>query len=365
MIDTKKTGIGFYVNYLVRALAETHRVDLEGYYFDFLGRNKKVPPTILHTSFLPIKYIPGKILSLARRLKWQPPLEIFVQKRPDLVLFTNYVSLPLIRPTKVALVIYDLSFIDHPEFTETKNLAYLQSFCSESILKADLIITISDFTKERITAVFPEATTNIVVTPIPPFANDLPISDMILEKNSLKSGFYILYLGTLEPRKNITSLIEAYQLLPEATRSQFPLVLAGGKGWKDDSIHALIDKSRSSGNRIITTGYISDQDKASLYSHAGCFTLPSHYEGFGMPILEAMQYSIPIAVSDIPVFHEVAGDGALYFDKDNASSIAHTLNQTLTNKKTQQKLIQAQHEQLTKFSWQDNATAVLDAISKL
>lgn len=366
MVDTKKTGIGYYVDYLIRALADTNQLELEGYYFDFLGRNHKQSPTIPHTKFHKISLIPGKLLSLTRRLGWQPPLELFSRSSADITLFTNYVSLPTLKRTKVALVVYDLSYLDHPEFTQEKNLAFLNTFCSDSIRKADLIITISEFTKQRILDLFPTVTADIIVTPIPPIPlKQINRDDSILSKHGLTPHQYILYLGTIEPRKNIEKLIEGYAQLPESVRSTHPLVLAGGKGWKDEAIRDTIERYRSQGCMIVTTGYISDEEKDSLYHNASCYTLPSHYEGFGMPILEAMQYHVPVAVSDIPVFHEVAGKAAAYFDKDDADSISHTLGRILTDGPYRDSLIAAQQAELDTYSWSSNAEVVLDAFETL
>lgn len=366
MVDTKKTGIGYYVDYLIRSLADTNELELEGYYFDFLGRNHKQAPAIPHTKFHKISLIPGKLLSVTRRFKWQPPLELFSRSPSDVTLFTNYVSLPTLRNTKDALIVYDLSYLDHPEFTQEKNLAFLNTFCSDSIQKADLIITISEFTKQRIIDRFPNVTADIIVTPIPPvpFEEDVH-DDSILARHGLESHQYILYLGTIEPRKNIEKLVEGYSLLPDDVRDAHPLVLAGGKGWKDESIRATIEIYRARGIRIITTGYITDEEKFSLYHNASCYALPSHYEGFGMPILEAMQHHVPVAVSDIPVFHEVAGDAAAYFDKDDADSISRTLGRILTDMSYRNSLVAAQQSELDKFSWSINAEIVTDAFKRL
>lgn len=366
MLDKHKTGVGYYVEYLTRALADSGEIDLEGFYFDFFGRNRKKGPMLPHTRFRRIFLIPGKLLSLARRFGWQPPLEMFVRSRADITLFTNYVSLPVLKKTKVALVVYDLSYLDHPEFTQERNLAFLNTFCSDSIRKADLIITISDFTKQRIVSLFPNLSAEIIVTPIPP----LPLkqyvkNDLILNNHNLTAQHYILYLGTIEPRKNIEKLIEGYALLPANIRSKYPLVLAGGKGWKDGAIRNTIELYRNRGYTIVTTGYISDEEKDSLYRNAVCYVLPSHYEGFGMPILEAMQYQLPVVVSDIPVFHEVAGDAAYYFNKDNAQSIADTLSRCLADSPQQAQRMKRQQAELNKYSWRQNADIVIDAFESL
>lgn len=369
MVDKHKTGVGYFVDYLIQSLAKTNSVDLTGYYFDFLGKNKTPTPNLKNTRFERISLIPGKTLSITRRLGWQPPLGFFTKtSHYDVALFTNYVSLPTSPSSKVALIVYDLGFIDHPDFTEQKNLAYLESFSTKSIRSADLIITISEFTKKRIKGLFPHITCPIIVTPIPPVSPPpypLEKESSILKKFSLNRYKYILYLGTIEPRKNLKNLIIAYSLLPAKIRSTHPLVLAGGKGWKDEEIRQAISEYQSKGYNIITTGYITDEEKAVLYNNTACFTLPSHYEGFGMPILEAMQYSAPVAISDIPVFHEVAGQAAIYFNQDDPDSIAREISRLIDDTKLRQKLAKQQVKELTKYSWESNASLVVDAFQSL
>jgi glycosyltransferase involved in cell wall biosynthesis len=367
MLDRKKTGVGYYVENLIKSMQDYYgeQLEISGYYFNFLNRHGNREPSAMPISWERIRLIPGKLLSLCRRLGFQPLYEIFVRKKSDIVLFTNYVALPLLRRSKIALVVYDLSFLDAPQYTQARNLKFLQRFCPPSIRRADIIITISQFTRERIAHHFPDIKARVVVTPIPPskISDRVPTTSPRLQEIGVQTGKYILYLGTIEPRKNIQNLVKAYALLPEAIRTEYALVLAGGKGWKDEAILDEIARGKSAGLNIVQTGYITDEEKAALYQNSACFILPSHYEGFGMPVLEAMQYSSPVALSDIAVFHEVADDAAIYFDGNNPSDIAAKIATLVQDKELRRKLQKNAAEQLNKFSWHDNATAVFDAIT--
>ncbi len=369
MVDHHKTGIGYYVDLLVRALGLSEKITLEGYFFDFMNSNRKTAPKISNVLFRKLWLVPGKILSVTRRLGFQPPLELFTSTKDcNVVFYTNYVSLPTLRKRKKALAVYDLGFLDCPEFMGPVNLSYLQRFCPPSIMSADLIVTISEFTKQQLRRHFPGLQADIVVTPIPPLEldvqNDRALPKRLRDMGIQKNG-YILYLGTIEPRKNIKRLVEAYAELPEAIRAKYALVLAGGKGWKDEEIMEVIRQKQAEGVVILQTGYISDEEKTTLYAHARCFTLLSHYEGFGMPILEAMQHHIPTLVSDIPVFHEVAGAAARYCSKDDTTAITVALDAILTDEQLRQQLVAAGPQQLASFSWERNATAIENAFSQL
>jgi glycosyltransferase involved in cell wall biosynthesis len=368
MVDSKKTGVGYYTSSLFSTLGVVNdpKFELTGYYFNFLSKNNKQPPALPHVGFHKIWLIPGKLLSVCRRLGFQPYIEFFMAKRVDLFFFTNYVSLPTLRQAKKALVIYDLSFLDCAEYTQEKNLEFLQNFCPPSIRNADILVTISEFTKQRLMHHFPDLKSDIVITPIPPLElgdESTALSDK-LKKLGVSPAKYILYLGTIEPRKNILNLVRAYALLPAAVQNEYALVLAGGNGWKNEATLVEIANLRAKGIKIITTGYITEQEKGALYTHATCFVLPSHYEGFGMPILEAMQYKLPVTVSDIPVFHEVAGDAASYFDKDSPSAIAKSVLALIQDNELREMLNLKSAEQLKKFSWDANAKLILEAFNK-
>lgn len=365
LVDNHKTGIGFYVERLISNLDKYYSSDLDiyGYYFSFIGRGPAQESlSYKHVRF---KFFPGKVLNVLRRLGFQIYLELLTRKKYDVMVFTNYVMLPTLRKTKKVLFVYDLCFLDHPVYLRDANLAFLNKFAPDSIKSADSLVTISEFTKSRLLHYYPNLKDKIVVTPIPPklnseIMNELPerISNLGARKQK-----YILFIGTIEPRKNILNLLKAFALLDESVTKEYSLVIAGGSGWKNDSILEEIKSLRSSGLQIVQTGRVTDDEQVALYQNATCLVLPSHYEGFGMPILEAMQYQLPVAISDIDVFHEVAGDAAIYFDKDRPEDIADKLNNLVSNEELCSRLINKGNERLKISSWKDNADKVFDVIN--
>lgn len=364
-VAAKRSGVGYYTEHLLSSLIQFagSRYTTIPFFFNFLGKNAINSPAVVQNDNYQIKYFPGRALSLLRRLRLTIPFSFLVRHRADIVLFTNYVALPVASRTKVALIVYDLSFLDHPEFTEPKNLLYLKKFCIPSIDRADVLITISEFSRQRLLHFFPEAShKKIVVTPIPPpplprSLQNLNLQDRLVHKGIQKKG-YILFVSTIEPRKNISRLIEAYQLLPQPIRSQYSLVLVGGKGWQDQEISGRIKSALAAHYSIILTGYVSEEEKNALYANAACFIMPSIYEGFGMPILESMQHATPCAVSDIDVFREVAGSGAVFFDPYSPRDIADKVAQLLTNKGLQQEITTHYSHELEKYSWEKNIWAL-------
>ncbi len=360
IINGNKSGVGYYTYYLVRALSARYPNDIQlvGHYFNFLGKKTGLDlPQASNISYKQSRIIPGKILSLTRKFKFQLPLELFFKQHADAALFTNFVSLPSIYKIPRYIAVHDMCFEDVPEYVAAKNRKFLHTFVPKSIKGASGIITISEFSKESIVRHYNVNPSKIFITPIPP--------EQRIEKPKLDSiikGKYILLLGNLEPRKNTINLVKAYEQLDSAVQNEYALVLAGGVGWYFESTMEYINKLIDSGLNIQLTGYVSDKQRESLYQNASLYTMPSHYEGFGMPILEAMSHGVPTAVSDIPVFKEVAGTASTYFDKDDPASIAKAIDLSLKDNKLRKKLIEDGLKIASAYSWDEVAEKVYNKL---
>ncbi len=332
-----KTGVGQLTEELIVALAKRNPdKSFIGHYFDFLNRkNPSNLPSAVNITYKKTTFIPTKFLNLLRRINISLPFEFFCRIRPDVILFPNFVSSPSMFNAKKILFIYDLCYVDFPEFVSDKNSQYLRKWVKKSINTASNIITISEFTKSRIIDVYNVSPEIISVIPVPPKKN--PVADKtILSRLDLEN--FLLFVGTLEPRKNILNLLNSYEALSKDIHDKYPLVLVGGKGWKDENILNKIDEMSKSGLKVIQAGYVSDAEKVALYESSTLVLQLSHYEGFGMPVLEAMSYGKPVMCSDIPVFHEIAGDNVEYVDKDNPIEISEEISRIVNDSKLQESL---------------------------
>jgi glycosyltransferase involved in cell wall biosynthesis len=175
---------------------------------------------------------------------------------------------------------------------------------------------------------------------------------------------YILSLCTLEPRKNLVGVLDAYEKLPEKTKRSYILVLAGGKGWLDDELEKRIGEL-SAKYEVIKTGYVPDEDLPALYSGASVFVFPSFYEGFGMPPLEAMACGTPVITSDNTSLPEVVGNAGIMIKADDTERLAGEMERVLTNNKLAQNLREKGLEQAKKFSWEKSAKELLDVIEEV
>jgi len=179
---------------------------------------------------------------------------------------------------------------------------------------------------------------------------------------------YILYIGTLQPRKNIPALIEAFALLKlESIMKDNPikLVIAGGKGHNYDKLIDKLIKKNNLAKDVFFPGYIDEEDKAALIKGADIFISPSFYEGFGLPIIEAMSLGVPIIVSDIPPHREIACDSALFFNPKVSGELAQKLRELLNNSIERSSLSEREIVQSQKFSWEESARKILGVFSKL
>ena len=163
-------------------------------------------------------------------------------------------------------------------------------------------------------------------------------------------GKYLLYLGTLEPRKNIETIIRAYNCFKKSDKDNIKLVLAGKKGWLYESIFKLV-KEFDIEDSVIFTDYIDDMDKAPLYQGAEMFLFPSLYEGFGMPVIEAMASRIPVITSNSSSLPEVAGEAAIITDPLDYKKISNSIERILNENGLREKMVNEGIKQASKFSW--------------
>ncbi len=346
LVKSNKSGVGYFTDRLVRALSETFPEDIQlhGHYYGSRGGEEL--PNSPNIDYAPSRLVPERAVNISRRLGFYPPLSAFYRSSIDIALFPNFVSLPTNKKTLNVVFVHDLSFVDHPEFVSSRNGSFLRKAVPRSIKNANLVVTISEFTKSRIHKVYGVPLEQIYVMYIPP-VQITETDENVLARHHLND--YLLFVGTLEPRKNISTLLKGYALLPKSVQEKTPLVLVGGKGWNDEELMSVMSKLKNEGHNIIQTGYATNGEKATLYKHATICVMPSHYEGFGMPILEAMQYGRPVICSDIPVFREVAGDSARYFDKDSPEALAELLGELLNDKQELKRLEKKSQERINNF----------------
>jgi glycosyltransferase involved in cell wall biosynthesis len=314
-----------------------------------------------------VRYLPSKVYNLFSRKIAVPPADLLSAVKPDIAIFGNFVRSPLITGGKTITVIYDLSYIHFRQFADKKNAALLSKRVPVAAKKSDKIITISESSKKEIVKYYKVEPEKIAI--ISPAVDHGVFKPQEYKKitqirNKYKiNRSYILYTGTLEPRKNIVGILEAYALLPMSLCAEFQLVLAGGKGWLDHEIQSKLDDLKDL--EIVLTGYVPDKDLPALYSGASVFVYPSFYEGFGMPPLEAMACGVPVITSNNSSLPEVVGTAGITIDAKDTKSLAENMQRVLTDEKLANKMKKDGLIQAKKFSWAESAVKmkmVIDAV---
>jgi glycosyltransferase involved in cell wall biosynthesis len=286
------------------------------------------------------------------------------KKRPD-VFFSPSHYAPRFSPVPTAISIMDLSYIHFPQLFTKHDLYQLTNWTKYSAKEAKKIFTISNFSRGDIIKIYKKRPEDVISTPLGVRETEnIKFKTENMEELNKKFGItkpYILFVGTIQPRKNIAKLIEAVSLLKN---KEVKLVVVGKKGWLWEGILAAPDKFKIA-NRVKFLDFVTNEDLPSLYKNALCFVLPSLYEGFGLPVLEAMKFGCPTVISNVSSLPEVGGDAAIYFNPQNVDDIAEKLELVIQDSKLREEMVEKGYNQVKKFSWEKTAKETLKVLEEL
>jgi glycosyltransferase involved in cell wall biosynthesis len=291
------------------------------------------------------------------------PLKLFTQKEKLSVFYSPSHYAPRLSPFPTVISIMDLWHHRHPEQFAKKDLYQLTKWESYSVKKASRIITISEFSKSEIEGIYHYPTEKITVAY--PGYEQFTVSNLKIELARVKNkydiaGNYLLYLGTLQPKKNLEGLVKAFAQVED----KFPekLVIAGKKGWLYEEIFQKV-KELNLEDRVIFTGFVEEEEKPYLIAGARAYILPSFYEGFGIPVVEAMALGVPVVAANAGSLPEAGGQAAVYCDPYQVGSIAAAIEKVLSlNKRQRDDIIAKGREHIKQFSWEKCAKKVLEAL---
>ena len=360
-VGNQLAGNETYAVNLIEALAE---IDQSNQYTLYVTRqsaidrfanrwpNFNVKRTVPHT---PLVRIPVTLSAELRR-------------NPVDVLHVQYTAPPL-APCPVVATIHDLSFEHLPETFNRRSRAQLRLTVRRTARKAAQILTLSEFSRRDIVDTYRIAPDRVSVTPAAASSHFKPIEDET-ELRKIREIYgierdYILSVSSIQPRKNLIRLIEAYSCLrglrPEGKLPQ--LILVGKRGWLDNETFRAAQR-HSANNDIAFTGYVAENDLSALYSGATCFVYPSFFEGFGLPVLEAMQCGAPVIAGNRTSIPEVVGNAGLLFDPFDANSLVQALTRVLDDSEYRAALRIQGLERAREFDWKQTARMTLQAYEK-
>lgn len=286
------------------------------------------------------------------------PYSFFFREKADATIFFNYAIPPGVKGRKIAFI-HDMAYIACPETVRARTRNFLNLSMKRTCLRADKIVTISEFSKREIMKYLPVSEEKIEVISLGVDERRFHTGYTTEQKQKIVKKYripelYFLFLGTIEPRKNLERLICAYALLCKENDSVPHLVLAGRKGWLCESIFAAVKNLNLEG-KIHFLGYVASEDLPVLLSGAELFLFPSLYEGFGLPILEAMACGVPVVTSNVASLPEVAGNAAVLVSPLEISSIKEGISLAFGDSKVRERLVSEGLEQVKKFSWEETA----------
>jgi len=342
----KQTGIGKYTLNLINALSKP---DSHNYYLysqkkllDFKRRLPKLPAKNFHHCVDYFKKGPDRVL---------PELDVFHTSSYDL-------EKPK-KARKFIVTVHDVIIKAYPRGHSEKTIKEIDEQLKKTLSEADLLIADSHNTKADLVKFYsaPESKIHVIYPGVssPPPPRRWRRSTYAVEDVKTK---YILFVGTIEPRKNIRGLIKAFNWLKKERGLRHKLIIAGMKGWMYEDIFEEYKNSEFK-NDIIFKGYVDDKELADLYKNASVFVYPSFYEGFGFPILEAFGYGVPVVTSKTSSCGEIAGVGALLINPENYKEIGEGIFKIINNESLKQELIAKGLNRAKEFTWDRTAIEFL------
>lgn len=351
ILSSPLTGIGRFTLSLARSLAHLED-DVQWILFGAPPRLDGLPERANIVSHR------VDCLAGARRVAWQQVVlpRLASRYRLDVLHFPDF-SRPLACAAPVVNTIHDLSYFNKEAYFPLTKVLYKRLMARWTLKNSAALIADSEFTRQEILSRFPGYNAPI-------FVAHLGTATARQQPRVRAEHPFLLFVGTLEARKNIVRLVEAYDSLRARGRIPHGLVLAGGLGWGGKDILAAIQKSAYRGD-IEVCGYVSQSELEHLYRSADAFVYPSLYEGFGLPILEAMAHGAPVICSDIAPHREVAADAADYFDPRRVASLVEAVERVLGSSECQEELRIKGYRRVELFSWEDCARRHIEIYSRV
>lgn len=353
----RSAGIAVYVTNLLRNLA----VAESGLRYEVLLGDKRLSSTDFD---LPVRFSRISTVHPAKRILWEQCVlpGLLRHLGADLLHAPAFIG-PLLSSCPQVITVHDLSFLRHPEFFRRGNRFYLGTLTGIACRRAAAVIAVSQFTAREVQQLLgvPPERIHTIYHGIDPRFRPLPPAEVAAFRHEMQlPDRFVLYMGTLEPRKNLTQLVRAFVRLRDP---DVHLVLAGGRGWLYEEIFAEVERL-GLGARVHFPGFVPVETQALWYNAAEAFAYISHYEGFGFPVAEALACGVPTLATATTSLPEAGGEGVLWVDLDDAASagtaiaeaaIAEGLQRLLTDAPLRAELRQRGLAHAARFSWAETA----------
>lgn len=352
-IPPKRVGAGNYIFNLVRALA---KIDTENQYYIFAKPAHIAEWNIDNSNF---SFLPVAVDFRLLRLAWeQIVLPTRVRRHKLDVLHSPHYTIPFLNPSRTVVTFCDMTFFLYPKLHSFWKRMFFQAMMRISSRRAWGIITISESTKRDLLGIFKGISSKVRAIPLGVDRTFRPITDknsiiQVCSRYGLQMGEFILFVGLLEPRKNIPTLLHALRELVDLGIHK-RLAIVGRRGWMYDNIFSTV-QSLNLQDFVVFTDYVPEEELPYLYNGTCLFVYPSFYEGFGLPVLEAMSCGTPVVTSNISSMPEILGDSGLLVDPYNVSQLADAIMRIVDNDDFRRSIQERGLQRAAQFSWETTA----------
>jgi glycosyltransferase involved in cell wall biosynthesis len=262
------------------------------------------------------------------------------------------------------LIIHDLGFLNQPETYKRSHVGFYKRNTPKFLRKAKYIVTVSQFSKNHIVKQYKTdpAKIAVVYNGVKDVFNPRSVSERETIKEKYTEGReYFIYIGAIQPRKNLVNLLKAFSIFKKRLQSNMKLVIAGRLAWKNEEFLELI-KTYKYRSDVVLTGYLPEEELSAILSSAYALVYPSLFEGFGVPVVEAMKCEVPVLTSEKTSMEEAAGDAALYFNPNNYQDIADKMMLIYKDENLRKQLIEKGKLNVVKYSWEKSAELFWECI---
>ncbi|GAA4738528.1 glycosyltransferase family 4 protein [Flavisolibacter ginsenosidimutans] len=362
LLPGKLEGFGYFTKEVLQPLTAKHPEHQFHFFFD----------RPFDKSYLFSSNVQGHVLSPPARhpLLWKYWFDVKVPQLLKKVKADVFLSpdgqCSLTTKVPQVLVVHDLGFLHHPESYQTSHLRYYKHYTPKFINKAKRVITVSEFSKQDIVQQYKvsEEKISVVHNGVKDIFAPIYFDEQTAVKEKHTGGLeYFLYAGAIQPRKNLINLLKAFSVFKRRLQSSMKLVLAGRLAWKNDEFLSLL-KTYKYKDDVVLTGYLEEGELAKLMASAYAFVYPSLFEGFGLPVMEAMKCGVPVLTSKASSMEEISEGTAMVFDPQNVDEIADALMRIYKDEVGRKLLIEKGKIVAEKYSWEKTAEGVWEELLK-